>query len=371
VTHTSKLPDTQRYVPSLDGLRACSVLLVILAHFGLDGFVPGGFGVTAFFWISGYLLTAQMLVEIKATGRLNFRRFYLRRALRLMPAALAYVLIAAGAFMMIGGVMTGWAWLWAVLYGANYYDLFVMFKPLPSGVASPLTHLWSLAVEEHFYILWPVALLLLYRAGWALRLLIAVCVAVLLWRIWLYQSCLSGVTEAICGLRPEYRLYKATDTRIDSIAWGAMVAVIAAGRGRSWLSRLVASPTAQAAAMALLLFGFVYRAEPFREVWRYSLQGIALCVLIPAVTGMPSLVRRVLEWRLIVYVGRLSYSIYLWHWAGVTFATWAEPSHGVAWVGVATAITVLGAMLSYYLIERPMVALRRRAGSHAFVGPAR
>jgi peptidoglycan/LPS O-acetylase OafA/YrhL len=272
---------------------------------------------------------------------------------------------------MIGGSMPALAWLSAILYGANYFDLYVMFAPLPSGVPSPLTHLWSLAVEEHFYILWPICLVALQRRGWVAATLAGLCLAILAWRSGLYHLCFigdaPGPSGGVCGERVEYRLYKATDTRLDSIAWGALIAALAAGRARSLLEHVLASRLVQGLALAVLMTGFVYRNTEFREVWRYSLQGLSLCVLIPAVSGADSLVRRLFEHDVIVWVGRLSYSLYLWHWAGVSFADWAEPGHGTAWVIRATCLTITGALISYYAIERPMIALRRRAGSHARV----
>jgi len=365
----SILPDTRRYVPSLDGLRAGAVMLVILSHFGLDSVVPGGFGVTAFFWISGYLLTGQMLAEITRTGGLDFGRFYLRRVLRLMPAALVYIVLAGVGFVVIGGQMTPLAWFSAIFYGANYYDLYVMFPPLASGVQSPLTHLWSLAVEEHFYIIWPVVLLALYRRRWAGPALLAVCVVELVWRWYLYDACFDGQVAGppggICGMRVQYRLYKATDTRLDSIAFGALMAVAAASDWRAAIERLISSRLAQALALAVLLGGFIDRDNQFREVLRYSLQSLSLCVLIPAACGQDSLIRRLLEMPLVVLTGRLSYSLYLWHWAAVSFADWAEPHYGIAWLIRATCLTLVGGLISYYAVELPMVSLRRRAGSHA------
>ena len=367
--HRTNLPDTQHYIPSLDGLRAGAVILVILSHFGLDNVVPGGFGVTAFFWISGYLITGQMLSEIGRTGRLDFPKFYLRRFFRLMPAAVFYILIAGSLFVAIGGVMPVAAWLSAIFYAANYYDLYVMFQPLASGVQSPLTHLWSLAVEEHFYILWPLALVTLYRRHWAVGVLLSVCLAVLAWRLWLYGQCFSGDLPGppggVCGLRVEYRLYKATDTRIDSIAWGALIAVLAAGPARIWLERAIGSRLVLAAATVALLGAFVWRGNEFREVWRYSLQGIALSVLIPAVSGQPNVLRRLLELPVAVFLGRLSYSLYLWHWAAVSFSDWLQPSHGVTWAILAVSINGAGALISFFAVEQPMVAFRRRFGSHA------
>lgn len=363
------IPDTQRYIPSLDGLRAGAVALVIAAHFGLDGFVPGGFGVTAFFWISGFLITGQLLGELQATGRLDFGRFYLRRMLRLMPAALFYIAVAGLVFTLVAGPMPLPAWLSAIFYGANYYDLYVGFPDASSEAQNPLTHLWSLAVEEHFYIIWPIALVFLARRRLSLATLVVVIVAVLAWRVWLFHACFPGghpgPPGGVCGVKVEYRLYKSTDTRLDSIAWGALVAVMAAGSARGLLQRLVDNRVVQIAALLLLIATFGFRGAEFREAWRYSAQGLALCVLIPAVCGNESLVRRMLEWPISVSIGRLSYSLYLWHWGALQWAEFYAPNSRLTQAALASVLTLVGALVSYYAVERPMVRLRRLAGSHA------
>lgn len=367
------VPNVESYVPALDGIRAASVLTVILAHFGLDVVLPGGFGVTMFFWISGFLITGQLLGELRRKGRVDFPQFYLRRLLRLIPAAFAYIIIAGTVFTLAGGVITLAGWLAALFYGANYYDLFVGYTWLTDIVPNPLTHLWSLAVEEHYYLLWPGALVLLIHrraAGW---FLVGLCVAILAWRFGLYQACYVGNAPGpeggVCGHLVQYRLYKSTDTRLDSIAWGALVAVLAASSWTGSLERLLASRWVQAAALAIFLSTFLIRGEQFREVWRYSLQPITLCVLIPVVCGTPNIARRILEYPACVYVGRLSYSLYLWHWGAFCLAEATSPTHSVRWVLTAALCTVLGAVISYYAVERPMIALRRRAGSHAKAEP--
>ena len=148
---TAAASDT--YLPVLDGLRAVSILLVLLSHLGLDHVLPGAFGVTLFFFISGYLITRQLCGGLARTGRIGFGRFALRRVLRLMPAGLAYILVAGLAYCAAGGLITPAGWLAAIFYGANYYDLWAGYHSTLPGVRHPFNILWSLAIEEHFYAL--------------------------------------------------------------------------------------------------------------------------------------------------------------------------------------------------------------------------
>jgi peptidoglycan/LPS O-acetylase OafA/YrhL len=348
------------YVPALDGLRAVAVLLVVAAHCGLDGLVPGGFGVTLFFFISGLLITGQLAAEHARTGRIAFAGFYLRRALRLMPAGVIYVVVAGAAFAALGGVITPAGWLAALGYGANYYDLFVRYASTLPGVRHPFNVLWSLSVEDHFYLVWPLALAaLLRRRGGAVGVLLAVCAMLPAWRL---------VLHATAHAPPAWlanRIYKATDTRLDSLAWGALVALLAGGQAlrpavrRRWL---------QAAMLGVLLASFLIRGPAFRDVARYTLQGAALAVLVPALLAADTPLRRALALPPAVLIGRLSYSIYLWHWAALSAADAWQPAGGAAWLAVALGLTVALSVASYAGVERPMLRLRRRFGSRA---PAR
>jgi len=320
--------------------------------------------VTVFFWISGFLITAQLANELERTQRIDFRRFYQRRVLRLMPAAVVYTTIAGIAFVLAGGVITPAGWLAAYFYGVNFYDLFIGYPSLASGVENPLTHMWSLAVEEHYYIIWPLAFATLQRHRWAVQALLAVCVIALLWRLQLFPSCFNVSSEPHSGPMLCYRLYKGTDTRLDSIAWGALVAILAASSWRGQLERLLGSNLLRGLAVLVLILGFVIRDTAFREVWRYSLQGIALSFVIPMACCAATPLRRLLQLPFLVLIGRLSYSLYLWHWGGLSFGTWMSPENSTTKALWAMAVTVGGALFSYYVIERPMVALRRRVGSH-------
>jgi peptidoglycan/LPS O-acetylase OafA/YrhL len=305
-------------IPSLDGIRAISVLIVVLAHAGVE-IAPGGLGVTIFFFLSGYLITTLMLAENEKTGGINIRQFYARRVFRLMPPlavtlAIAYGLTYAG---LLSGGMTVAGLAAQLFYFANYYALF--FDP-GNSVPSGTDILWSLAVEEHFYIVYPLFLSLLLSSGSALRLRViavllgAACLAVLAWRIHLVHA---------PGFVPE-RTYFASDTRIDSIIYGCLLAVLKnpwqdlrrAGpmsAGKMFAGTLSAGPW-MILAVATLLFTLVYRDLVFRETIRYSLQGLALMPIFYFVIRFSdNRVFRLLNSPWAVRLGTYSYAIYLFH----------------------------------------------------------
>jgi len=297
-------------IPSLDGIRAVSVLIVVLAHSGLEDLVPGGLGVTIFFFLSGYLITTLMLTENERTGKISIPQFYARRMFRLMPPlfvslAIAYGLTYAG--LLAGGItIKGLAA--QLLYFANYYGLF--FDPgntVPDGTGI----LWSLAVEEHFYIFYPLIMILLVGSRLRPRTIGALlgigCVVILAWRIYLVQL-------------PDFvtnRTYSASDTRIDSIIYGCILAVV-----MNPMRKLHHADTMSfgqwailATAAGTLLVTLLYRHTAFRETIRYSLQGLALMPLFYfAVRFSNNQLFRHLNSRLAIALGTYSYAIYLIHY---------------------------------------------------------
>jgi peptidoglycan/LPS O-acetylase OafA/YrhL len=299
-------------IPSLDGLRAVSVLLVVVAHSGLEGQVPGGLGVTIFFFLSGYLISTLMLAEHGKSGGIDIPKFYARRVFRLMPPlvitlAIAYALTYSG---LLGGGITLGGIAAQLLYFANYYILYLdPGDTIPAGTGI----LWSLAVEEHFYIFYPLVLSLLLARGARLRtigvVLGAACIAVLAWRIHLMH--LPGVSPA--------RTYFASDTRIDSIIYGCLLAVLK--NPVRDLRRPGAKSTMSAAQWALLAIGFgallftlLYRDPMFRETYRYSIQGLALMpIFYFAVRFSGNGLFRHLNSPWAATLGVYSYAIYLMH----------------------------------------------------------
>jgi peptidoglycan/LPS O-acetylase OafA/YrhL len=299
-------------IPSLDGIRAISVMLVVMAHAGFER-APGGLGVTIFFFLSGYLISTLMLAEHEKTGKIDIPKFYARRVFRLMPPlvvtlAIAYSLTGAG--LLSGGISVA-GLLSQLLYFANYYFLF--FDPgntVPSGTSI----LWSLAVEEHFYIFYPLFMALLLDRGGTARLrtiavlLGAVCAAVLAWRIHLVHA--PGFTID--------RTYFASDTRIDSIIYGCLLALIknpVLGGAPSKAHMSVGQWAILSVGAGLLLFTLVYRDFTFRETVRYSLQGLALMpIFYFAVRFSGDRLFDLLNSPLAKRLGTYSYVIYLIHY---------------------------------------------------------
>lgn len=201
------------YIPSLDGIRAVAVALVVVSHAGLDHIVPGGFGVTIFFFLSGYLITTLLRNEWEKTGDISFKDFYLRRIYRIFPPlylVLGIVVLLTWLGVVGEGKSFGIPSLLAQLFFATNYYAIVNGE----GLFLPGTAvLWSLAIEEHFYFVFPVLMLFLvkrksYRQ--VATIFVGICVLVLLWRI---------VLVYLLSLDEIYT-YMASDARADSLLWG-------------------------------------------------------------------------------------------------------------------------------------------------------
>lgn len=343
------------YIPSLDGIRALAVLLVFCAHAGLNERVPGNFGVTVFFFLSGYLITTLMRIEFGRTGTVSLKAFYLRRALRIFPPM--YIVLAGASLLTLGGLLEGSVRLDAVvpqaLHLSNYY---IILNGWWDGRAPGTWILWSLAVEEHFYLAFPLLYLVLLRfvRGRARQALIlfGLCGIVLAWRMAL-----------VLLLHAEKdRTYVATDTRVDSILFGCALAVFGNPvldstriSDRTW--KYVLLPLGAAG----LLVSFVVRDAWFQETARYSLQGISLLPLFVTAIRFPSWAMfRVLNVGPIKFVGVLSYSIYLLH-PTVLFGTEQWTSwHPVAKGLFGLSLTLVLAFCIYRFVELPCARLRKR-----------
>ena len=353
-------------VPALDGLRALAVLSVFAVH--LDWTVSGH-GVTVFFALSGFLITALLLEEKDQNGRVAMGRFFARRGLRLLPALLVF-LVADVAYTMAtradaasrGNHLKQVAA--TLLYANNWL---IGLRQVPDD---HLSHTWSLAVEEQFYIVWPFALLAILALAHCRKRSAA----------WVALLALSftGERYLLAGIFPheralEYRIYNGTDARLDALLYGAAAAF--AFRDRLFLTGWGAGALAWLAAVLLVahLFGNV-GAEP-RSLSPTSLAaylGVALATtaLVYALAlRRPEL--KPLEWLLTLapvrYLGRVSYGLYLWHPLACVVAKEQFPNlDGVS----AVALKILGAMvptmLSYHLVEKPCLRWKGR-----FAPPAR
>ena len=342
-------------IPSLDGIRALAVALVFFAHGGLQGTVPGGLGVTVFFVLSGYLITTLMRREHAERGGVRLRAFYLRRVLRLMPPL--FIVVAAAALLsslgVIGGEFSARGLLSVLFYFGNYHVIALDFQGVPEGLGV----VWSLAVEEHYYLLYPPLAIVLLRIGRpfvAAGVLVALCAAMLGWRCWL---ALHGASE--------HYLTMATDTRADAILVGCLLAFwrnpaldpVAAARTlppREW--------ALGAACVLLLVATLAYRDEFFRLTARYTVQSVAIAPLIwLAVARAGHAPFRWLNARPMAYVGTISYTIYLAHQVILYGVERHAPGlGGAATLALSALLTLVVAEAMRRWVERPCARLRRQ-----------
>lgn len=352
------------YLPALDGLRAVSILLVVISHAGrgIEKMVPGGLGVLVFFVISGFLITRQMIAEIEARGTLNLRRFYLRRIIRLAPALLLYIVTFSLILGSLGAVITPTHMLTGLFYLANYYHIFIGYPAY-----SPFPIIWSLSVEEHFYILFPFVMLAFRRSlPKLLPWLLLVLAATLAWRYALYGICETDPSRAICGLPANSRLH-GTDTLFDCILYGSALSLLMQYR-LNLIQIYVLKPLSLWVSFGVLLFTLLYRDAEFRDTVRFSLQSAAVAVVIINVLfgtdRLSSVLRRVLAMPPLVLIGKLSYSLYLFHFGMINWLMATGHFEGVSGFALYLTGSLLCALASYSLVEKPAARLRKRFGSH-------
>jgi peptidoglycan/LPS O-acetylase OafA/YrhL len=348
-------------IPALDGMRAVAVIAVLLFHAGLS-WIPGGtLGVDVFFVLSGFLITALLVAEHERTGRIGLGGFYLRRARRLLPALVLVLLFVGLTWGLVLSPRTPTLRgdiLATLFYVANWRFAFSGQGYFASfNAPSPLLHTWSLAVEEQFYLLWPIAVIWMVRhrrsvTRWALGLV------ALSFTVTLIQS-LAGVWTD--------RLYYGTDTRAMPLLLGAALG--------AWFVRRPASATLTGRTRsALEIAGFAaaagtlwaFHAINGQSTFLYRGGFLLIAVLVVAVIASVALVpagalARVLSVSPLRYLGRISYGIYLWHWPLFLLLTHERTGLGTAGLLVVRlAVTFVVSVASYHLFELPIRERRLR-----------
>ncbi|MDO5727964.1 MAG: acyltransferase family protein, partial [Bowdeniella nasicola] len=377
-----RAPQPVRRVRGLDGMRALACAAVLAYHL-LPGTLVGGFlGVDVFFVLSGFLITALLLREWRNRCHIDLRSFWLRRIRRLLPAvtvmALVTLIVAglvdhdllAGIVPQFFGVIT-FAYNWVEIgLGASYFD-----------TANPhlWTNVWSLAVEQQFYLLWPLVVIVIVGLHRRWRWLIPALLALisLSWMAWL-----------ISGAEDYTRAYQGTDSHAFGLMLGALLATVArdplvqvetcAPRRVAWMRGLIAWVS-----LAVVIAGWI--VIPDSQAWVYPWGTLAICLamvgfmqaMLPRVDeagGPGHLLANLLDTRVLVWLGERSYGIYLWHWPLAVIITHLHPQLPV-WQSAIyiTALSIVAAHLSYRWVEVPMryrgigATLRSWSGPRLFV----
>jgi peptidoglycan/LPS O-acetylase OafA/YrhL len=361
-------------IDALDGLRAVALLLIMGYHFGVGWLQGGFFSLDIFYVLSGYLITGLLLSEYKRRGRIKLSAFWLRRARRLLPALLI-VLVAVTLlvrYVSPPGLFPDFRMsaLSALFYFSNWWQIASSSSYfVATGAAYPLTHTWSLAVEEQFYLVWPlvvVAVLHVARTfARGIRALLALSLV----------GALASAVEMALLYNPNSstnttRLYFGTDTHAQSILVGAVLAcamtMIQMRRGEEGMAPAAASATGRRLLVGLGIAGFVgtltltraldgTAAVDYRGGFLVSALSAA-AIIMGAVCVPGGVIARFLSLRLLVWVGTVSYGAYLWHYPVYVYLDADQTGLSGLWLlSLRFAATFALAGASYYLVERPVI----------------
>lgn len=367
-------------IHALDGLRAVAVALVLADHGGIPGLSGGFIGVDLFFVLSGFLITSLLIDELHRTGRIDLTAFWIRRGRRLLPALVLMVLTVAIAHELLPSdavvglredAIAAFFWMANWRFVAQHTDYFT-----EAGTPSPLQHTWSLGVEEQYYFLWPllliaITLLLAFRARRRGRLATVGGVRLTVFLLASAGAAVSATAAEVLA-SPGFdatrdRVYFGTDTRAQALLIGAAAAALLVGdwpaltagwsvirtrRGR-WVARLL--PLAGLVVLALASHRATGSAAEFRGGLLTVVAVAAIAVIAPVALHQSGLVGRALAWTPLVWLGTISYGVYLWHWP-IFLVLNGERTGWSGWslFALRCAATLSVAAVSWWIIEEPI-----------------
>ncbi|MCW5314774.1 acyltransferase family protein [Nostoc sp. KVJ3] len=343
------------YIPSLDGLRTVAFLIVFLAHTQVAKLMfLGKFGVTIFFFLSGYLITTNLRREYDRYQTIDFKLFYTRRILRIWPSFYLVLFLGTGLTLLgfIHGKINLSAFLSQCLHYYNYYYIFY-----PNGITPGSGVYWSLAVEEHFYLLFPLLYVALRKLRVTRRrqmlIIWGLCLVVLVWRC-LQVYAFGTSTDS---------MHYATDTRADSILFGCALAVNNNPMlDEQHYSKKIWNYFLLPIGIILLIFSFLYRSPEFQKTFCYTIQGIGLYpIFITAIRFPNSGLFSLLNLKWMRFLGALSYSLYLVHHIVIFIVqTYLPQLHKVPQAAISLLISFGLAYTIYQLVELPLGQLRKK-----------
>ena len=353
-----------KYLPSIDSLRALAVLAVIIYHVDVN-YLPGGFlGVDLFFVLSGYLISSLIIKEFRKTGTVNLYNFYIRRARRLLPAVYFMITIGLVVMVLFNEILLRKSHLDAIfgyIYSSNWWYIFHKLDYFDSfGAQSPFKHLWSLAIEEQFYMIFPLLFLLVnskkkskdgtYKLNKNfLYVVLGLILVSLIAHILLFD--INNIS----------RIYFGTDTRAFSLLVGVVGAILYP------MERLHSKVTPQQnmiysvvslASIATLITVMVYTSEYNTWLYRGGFLLVAILGLIVIISSgkQHTLMSKLLSFKPIVFIGKISYSLYLWHFPILVLTTPVSEigNPNIFFVILRIVLTFAVAIVSYVFVETPI-----------------
>ena len=362
-----------RYLPSIDSLRALAVLAVIIYHVDVN-YLPGGFlGVDLFFVLSGYLISSLIIKEYRKTGSINLYNFYLRRARRLLPAV--YFMITVGIILMVmfNEVLLKKSHLDAIfgyIYSSNWWYIFHKLDYFDSfGSQSPFKHLWSLAIEEQFYMIFPLLFLLInskkkgkdgtYKLSKSfLYIVLGLIFVSLITHILLFD--INNIS----------RIYFGTDTRAFSLLVGVVGAILYP------MDKLNTKITPQEnivysvvslISITTLITIMIYTSEYNTWLYRGGFLLVAILGIIIIISSgkQHTVMAKLLSFKPVVFIGKISYSLYLWHFPILVLTTPVSEigNPNIFYVILRVILTFIVAIISYVFVETPI----RKLGFKSYV----
>jgi peptidoglycan/LPS O-acetylase OafA/YrhL len=357
-------PGPLGYVPELDGVRGLAILFVLGNHIPLrqiQSLLPGGFiGVDIFFVLSGFLITTLLVQEFDRTGAINLRYFYTRRALRLGPALLVFLAVLCSLSFVLYDPARARGNCRDALIALFYLSNWV--RVLSSNQLGLLAHTWSLSTEEQFYILWPLILLtLLRRSKSRYRILVAAgAITLLSWLVNFYLA-MHLASQRRLFLQLCFRF----DSRVGTLMIGCMLGVVySSGLLTDKATRLLRktlvflAPVALAGLVVFSIYSYVIGGIFF--YFGFGLVALlAAALLLDVLLNPRGVFRRLMSMKWLVWVGSVSYGLYLWHWP-IFYGMDRFGFKGWTVVLAGLPVTLVVVSLSYYLLERPMLRLKQR-----------
>jgi len=350
-----------KYIKSFDGLRAISIIFVLLAHLGVYLYLQGNYfmitrvwplfsgetGVTIFFVLSGFLITGILLNELNGTGSIRLKQFYIRRALRLLPALLIFF-IAVAILMRFH--------LIAVSRMSFFYSFFYMYNFVPLGIyISELAHTWSLAVEEQFYFTWPFILVFFNskKAFYAGILLVIICIIVKL----VLPHVMVTVDNQAVPVTDHFRTNRWFLPAVAPIIIGSLAAIIIADR--PYIAQMLFGNKKQNMVIFFILFfSPIFLPDTWLEL-AFIFQAIGVVFFLATLLfNQSDRISRALEVTPLVYIGKISYGIYIFQ--GLFLRNGPGGSLFINKFPLNIILTFLCAVLSYHLIEKPVLRLKTK-----------